>query len=883
MKVPALKAELASLGLATSGLKSVLKERLAKARAEEVDAEAEQSDENVATSAAGATDPTLAAAGATAIAAEEEGDDFSDGGDSILTTESEGEGEEDVDDVPDPGLTKKRKKCMRRKERTDEARALNDGPWQGGLPRSKVTVLKSALPKEGQRFESRDECELYAAEIFESTGSLTTVTKNGGVKTATNLSVACASDASDETEHAAGGDVAAAAAAAAAEQAVAGDNPAAAAGAGAGGGGAAAEQAVAGDSPAAAGAAVAEQEVAGDNPAAAGVACQGIMSFVFSSGPWASPWLLTKMTKCTCKEPAKQSSANGSTAIPSAALQGIVQPLIQADFKVTGKVLKAALQPYLFREPNQSLVQRLRNSSKVTLYGEPLAALQALPAFVASLNEMGHRAVINYLNADEMCARVLEIEHSKHNYAQKKKAREDRNRWNKGEAEARVAAEYESDEVRLYVDSVLVTFSHAPLMLPHVFPATASDFAAGKDKLVGLNFGARTYLTANSNILGHTFEFLIGNEDDPAWDKLDKQFLKHSPEFDAPGSTDFSDADKGAAASFERNFVGGAHYVKDLLHRKVTISGTAADKGGGTAAKDLYARAFFAPTPAKLEAVKQEMPPKTARLLGKTPDKNQYPMVSGGSYGINGSSTAESLNKALLFERGLHLAASFSEAVKSEHGRFNRAKGLAMSCTTPLPPRVAEQQNVVAIAASRITGVKFEDTARDVALVPLLGDPSRTAKVILSEVKNINAKACDAGCMVVSGLPCAHVHSAANAKGVSVVGLMDPRSTTAGWQRQFRDVEFRLPSAADISRHSSLINKAIRLPLSLKRPKGRPKKDKRMPGRMDFQSGKNGNKNPPTPPWEGGCGGDGDGGSGDGGSGGGGAGGGGGGGGVSYL
>ena len=56
MKVPALKAELASLGLATSGLKSVLKERLAKAlerlakaRALGVDAEAEQSDENVAT------------------------------------------------------------------------------------------------------------------------------------------------------------------------------------------------------------------------------------------------------------------------------------------------------------------------------------------------------------------------------------------------------------------------------------------------------------------------------------------------------------------------------------------------------------------------------------------------------------------------------------------------------------------------------------------------------------------------------------------------------------------------------------------------------------------------------------------------------------------
>jgi hypothetical protein len=212
MKVPALKAELASLGLDTSGLKSVLKERLTKARAEE------------------------------------EEEDFG---------------------VPARGLDMKRKKCMRRNERTVEARALNEGPWQGGIPRTRVAVLTSALPTELQRFGSRDECELYAGEIFETSGSLTTVTKNGGVKTATNLSVACASGASDETKHAAGGDAAAAGGAAATEQAVAGVTPTAAA----------------------AGAAAAEQAVAGDNPAAAGVACQGIMSFVFLSGPLPCPWL----------------------------------------------------------------------------------------------------------------------------------------------------------------------------------------------------------------------------------------------------------------------------------------------------------------------------------------------------------------------------------------------------------------------------------------------------------------------------------------------------------------------------------------------------------------------------------------------------------------
>ena len=117
----------------------------------------------------------------------EDDGDMSDGGSSIFTSSSE-------EDEGDPStITGKSKKAIQRKKRTAEAKAENSAEWQGGKPREKDDVLLGPLPNEGAYFESRDACELLAGEIFESTGALTSVTKHGGVKNATNLTVSCAS------------------------------------------------------------------------------------------------------------------------------------------------------------------------------------------------------------------------------------------------------------------------------------------------------------------------------------------------------------------------------------------------------------------------------------------------------------------------------------------------------------------------------------------------------------------------------------------------------------------------------------------------------------------------------------------------------------------
>ena len=57
---------------------------------------------------------------------------------------------------------------------------MNSAEWQGGKPRAKDDVLLAPLPKEGTNFKSRDARGLFAGEIFEPTGALTSVMKNGG-------------------------------------------------------------------------------------------------------------------------------------------------------------------------------------------------------------------------------------------------------------------------------------------------------------------------------------------------------------------------------------------------------------------------------------------------------------------------------------------------------------------------------------------------------------------------------------------------------------------------------------------------------------------------------------------------------------------------------
>jgi hypothetical protein len=134
--------------------------------------------------------------------------------------------------------------------------------------------------------------------------------------------------------------------------------------------------------------------------------CCGMMSFSFN---FSTSWALLKFEACTCSGPGTVSPATGSTAFPTKALLEIIKPLVHADPSVKHSVLTAALEPYLFRAPCKSLVQSLRAAAKIAVFGDPLTELQMFPAYVAALNDLGHRAEHTYLTKEQMCDRMVEI------------------------------------------------------------------------------------------------------------------------------------------------------------------------------------------------------------------------------------------------------------------------------------------------------------------------------------------------------------------------------------------------------------------------------------------------------------------------------------------
>ena len=169
------------------------------------------------------------------------------------------------------------------------------------------------------------------------------------------------------------------------------------------------------------------------------------------------------------------------------------------------------------------------------------------------------------------------------------------------------------------------------------------------------------------------------------------------------------------------------------------------------------------------------MPPKTASLLGKVPDPNQYPVAApdGGATGNTSSSPSESWNSAARSARSKHFAGAVRELVIAEAVRYLSNKASAEACEAHLPRRIHDEHAGAALAASRIStaNVVFLDTDKKVALVPTCTDATKMARVDLSEVKNGGPAACDRLCMVLKKIPCPHVHVAAAKAGVDLLSI----------------------------------------------------------------------------------------------------------------
>mmetsp|Transcript_8273 Transcript_8273/g.29086 ORF Transcript_8273/g.29086 Transcript_8273/m.29086 type:complete len:278 (+) Transcript_8273:213-1046(+) len=236
----------------------------------------------------------------------------------------------------------------------------------------------------------------------------------------------------------------------------------------------------------------------------------------------------------------------------------------------------------------------------------------------------------------------------------------------------------------------------------------------------------------------------------------------------------------------------------------------------------------------ELDAIKQTFPPAVADYLGKIPDEEQYPATRGGWYVHYGSSPVESFNACMREVRGMPLVQGILKACENIQERFALRKQDALTHKGSLPPRVQKQ-----VRTSR----NFSTDNIPLAAVTLSND-GKTAmvkstitaasyRVTFEHVKNRRnlpgvPTPCDkGGC--INEIVCAHVFTAARAKGVEIEALMNPFDTTAGWKAQYAH-SIELPSTADVSNFKHLREPLWRLSPTLKRRAGRPKKPKRHKG-----------------------------------------------------
>ena len=212
-----------------------------------------------------------------------------------------------------------------RKQRIESAKNALPTNWSAGQIRTKNQVRAAEPVGIGAEFDSRDTCELYVGELYESTGQLTSLVR----KNATSMVIGC----SDPN-------------------------------------------------------------------------CGGRYHF---RATYKGPWVLTCKVDCNCTDAATVTSATGSTAIPTRALVQLVKPLVEADPKVTSKVIEALLTQYMYRLPNPSLVQRLRMAALHAHVGDPLEEVQKLPAYVQALKDCGHHAELNLLTVQEYHKKYIEM------------------------------------------------------------------------------------------------------------------------------------------------------------------------------------------------------------------------------------------------------------------------------------------------------------------------------------------------------------------------------------------------------------------------------------------------------------------------------------------
>jgi len=246
-------------------------------------------------------------------------------------------------------------------------------------------------------------------------------------------------------------------------------------------------------------------------------------------------------------------------------------------------------------------------------------------------------------------------------------------------------------------------------------------------------------------------------------------------------------------------------------------------RSGGSFAKETFIKAVTATTEARVQEMKSKMSAEATAILSNVPDSEQFMACAGHMHGENTEAAASAFIADCEQVLGMDMYSALRTICMVAQKRFYHSKKSAWGCPATFPHSVSEAIREHEIKATKDCQiVNFPHEAMGDRTVAEVKDHTNGE----TYETNLATGTCMCGQPGITGLPDAHIICHAKAVGRPTVSVMDIKDTVEGWRRQYPvDLEFMVPSEATVSGRKE-VNKTLKLPPILVRPRGRPSKKK---------------------------------------------------------
>lgn len=547
-----------------------------------------------------------------------------------------------------------------------------------------------------------------------------------------------------------------------------------------------------------------------------------------------SKWLCSSVVPHSCSSWPVLCDGEGGSCTNYTAKQLAPALMSAADTQIrrggaslSAQTVTELIRPYVTRSPNSfppSFIFRTKREAYDMVNGAQKDQASLIAPLKRLLEEDGHLLDVVTVGKEQQKAILLDLAKKEFDLLHKNDE-PPRPRFSEPPDLYDVLDEYDDDTKFLY--AVKFSPSYAGALAAKLRGVRSFDAYHMKTSLGGTAF-ATWGVTANNNIVCLGLTWYADNECHPCWAGHIETVKQRCPAIDSHGHYNIVDGDKGYSAAHDEHF----NLTKKFLcvvHKADHVA-----KRGGKSARALYKKAVKATTQEALNAVKAEYKPITAEYLARHPDDELYMFATGGkTYGRSASQLAESGGNAIDAFRRAYPLSGLVIFIRDEFDRLMKMKRAADERKETLTP--AATAHLQRLEAQRAQ--KNNEHGK-----PVVRPASRShawAEVASATVPGksydvTEGKGCSCGSNEVLGEPCVH-----ELEAVRQLAHKQPEDVyrqhwhTSAWKEEMAAVPDLRP--VNVSRLVEMARGEEVLPKVKKRPKGRPKNQKRLIGMVERQ------------------------------------------------